>query len=90
VCVSAEGYTVERERKSEPRRTTQNYQRHLFQERQIRSVTANTRDDAHAFLRFAEGYRLRVTTTEYSLDDADQALLDLATGHVRGAAVLVP
>jgi propanol-preferring alcohol dehydrogenase len=29
------------------------YQQHLFQERQIRSVTANTRQDGHEFLRFA-------------------------------------
>ena len=30
-----------------------NYQRHLFQERQIRSVTSNTRADAREFLDFA-------------------------------------
>ncbi|WP_129670179.1 zinc-binding alcohol dehydrogenase family protein [Phytoactinopolyspora endophytica] len=67
-----------------------NYQEHLFQERQIRSVTANTRDDAREFLRFAGEHRLRVATTRYPLDRADQALIDLATGAVRGAAVLVP
>ena len=31
-----------------------NYQRHLFQERQLRSVTSNTRADAREFLAFAD------------------------------------
>jgi propanol-preferring alcohol dehydrogenase len=65
-----------------------NYARHLFQERTVRSVTANTRGDAAEFLRLAGRLRLRVTTTAYSLDQADQALADLAAGRVGGAAVL--
>src|SRR5918997_6558901 len=48
-----------------------NYQRHLFQERQIRSVTANTRQDGHDFLRFTARHRLQVITTAYPLDRAD-------------------
>lgn len=67
-----------------------NYQRHLFYERQIRSVTANTRDDARQFLEFAQVNRLSVTTMEYPLDAADRALADLSADRVRGAAVLVP
>jgi propanol-preferring alcohol dehydrogenase len=66
------------------------YQRHLFQERQLRSVTANTRDDARAFLRFAGEHRLHVSTTPYPLGRADQALADLAGDAVTGAAVLIP
>jgi propanol-preferring alcohol dehydrogenase len=67
-----------------------NYQQHLFQERQIRSVTANTRDDGRSFLRFAAEHRMKVTTTPYPLDEADRALSDLADDKVTGAAVLVP
>ncbi|MGH4022960.1 MAG: zinc-binding alcohol dehydrogenase family protein [Pseudonocardiaceae bacterium] len=67
-----------------------NYQQHLFLERQIRSVTANTRQDGHDFLRFCAEHRLQVVTTPYSLDRADQALADLAADRVDGAAVLVP
>lgn len=67
-----------------------NYQQHLFQERQIRSVTANTRQDGHDFLRFCAEHRLRVVTTPYPLDRADQALADLAADRVHGAAVLIP
>ncbi|WP_460353231.1 zinc-binding alcohol dehydrogenase family protein [Mycobacterium sp. ZZG] len=66
-----------------------NYQRHLFQERQMRSVTSNTRADAQAFLDFAAGHRLEVTHPRYPLDRADEALGDLAAGRVAGAAVLV-
>jgi propanol-preferring alcohol dehydrogenase len=65
-----------------------NYQRHLFQERQVRSVTSNTRADAHAFLEFAEAHRLEVTGPHYPLDRADRALADLSAGRISGAAVL--
>lgn len=66
------------------------YQRHLFYEKQLRSVTANTRDDAREFLAFAGEHRLSVTTTPYPLDAADRALADLAADRVNGAAVLLP
>lgn len=66
-----------------------NYQEHLFSERQLRSVTANTRQDAHEFLTFAGEHRLHVVTTPYSLDRADEALADLANDRVHGAAVLI-
>jgi propanol-preferring alcohol dehydrogenase len=67
-----------------------NYQRHLFYERTVRSVTANTRADGQEFLRFAASHPLRVRTTVYPLSAADAALRDLAEDRVNGAAVLVP
>src|SRR6266508_2371160 len=66
------------------------YQRHLFQERTLRSVTANTREDGRDFLAFAAANRLRVTVSEYALSEADRALADLAADRVNGAAVLRP
>jgi propanol-preferring alcohol dehydrogenase len=66
-----------------------NYQRHLFQERTLRSVTANTRADGRAFLAAAAAHRLDVTVTPYPLERADEALADLAGDRVNGAAVLV-
>lgn len=66
------------------------YQRHLFYERTLTSVTSNTRQDGRDFLAFAAEHRLAVTTTPYSLDEADHALADLAADRVRGAAVLLP
>lgn len=65
-----------------------NYQDHLFQERQLRSVTANTRADGEDFLAVAERIDLAVQTTPYPLDSADRALTDLAHDRVHGAAVL--
>jgi alcohol dehydrogenase, propanol-preferring len=65
------------------------YQRHLFQERQLRSVASNTRADAREFLAFAGRHRLEVTSPQYPLDKADAALADLGAGRVSGAAVLM-
>lgn len=64
------------------------YQDHLFQERQLRSVTANTRADGEEFLAIAADIGIHVETTPYALADADAALADLAHDRVHGAAVL--
>lgn len=66
-----------------------NYQRHLFLERQVRSVTANTRADGEEFLALAPRIGLSVTTTPYPMAAADRALADLAADRVTGAAVLL-
>ncbi len=60
----------------------------LFEERQIRSVTANTRQDGQEFLEVAARIPIRPTTVTYPLEQADRALADLAAGRVNGAAVL--
>jgi len=65
-----------------------NYQSHLFQERTIRSVTANTRSDGREFIAIAARIGLSVHTTTYPLSQANQALVDLAGDRVNGAAVL--
>lgn len=66
-----------------------NYERHLFQERTLRSVTANTRADGRAYLELALAHPPRVTTVTYPLEEAGRALGDLAAGRVNGAAVLI-
>jgi propanol-preferring alcohol dehydrogenase len=63
--------------------------RWLFEERQIRSVTANTRADGEEFLAVAARISIRPTTTAYPLEAADRALDDLAHDRVNGAAVLL-
>lgn len=65
------------------------YQRHLFEERTLRSVTANTRADGVEFLELAARIGIRVSAVPYSFDRADRALADLAHDEVTGAAVLV-
>jgi alcohol dehydrogenase, propanol-preferring len=64
------------------------YQRHLFLEHSLRSVTSNTRRDGEEFLVLAERLGVRVTTTPFDFAEADKALLALASGQLRGAAVL--
>jgi propanol-preferring alcohol dehydrogenase len=60
----------------------------LFQERNLCSVTANTRADGEEFLRLADRFRIRAETTTYPMSEASQALADLAHGRFSGAAVL--
>jgi alcohol dehydrogenase, propanol-preferring len=61
----------------------------LWEERQLVSVANLTRADAKAFLAFAGTLPLQVETTAYTLEQANEALDDLRTGRLRGAAVLV-
>jgi len=65
------------------------YQEHLFEERTLQSVTANTRQDGEEFLAEAARIRVRVAATPYPMDRADAALSDLSADRVNGAAVLV-
>jgi len=65
-----------------------NYEKHLFQERTLRSVTANTRRDGIELLNVAVPMRLRIATQPYDLKDADAALRDLTADRITGAAVL--
>ena len=64
------------------------YSEALFQERKLRSVTANTRADGETFLRLAERLGVRATTVRYPMAEAPQALEDLRAGRFSGAAVL--
>ena len=64
------------------------YTSELFYERQIRSVTANTRADGREFLALAARIPLVPTVTVYPFDAADRALADLAADRVTGSAVL--
>jgi len=66
-----------------------NYERELFYEKELRSVTSNTRDDGRTFLELALRYHVRATTHVYPMSQAQQALQDLKAGVFDGAAVLV-
>jgi propanol-preferring alcohol dehydrogenase len=62
----------------------------LWEERQLVSVANLTRADATDFLRVAAEVPMDVHTTRYTLERANQALDDLRSGRIEGAAVLVP
>ena len=64
------------------------YERHLFEERSVTSVTANTRADGEELLSLASRIRPRVATVPYPFERADEALADLAGDAVNGVAVL--
>ncbi|MGH3457111.1 zinc-dependent alcohol dehydrogenase family protein [Aeromicrobium sp.] len=63
------------------------YKEHLFRERTLTSVTANTRADGEELLAKASALDVRARVTSYAFDDVDQALTDLADGRITGAAV---
>jgi propanol-preferring alcohol dehydrogenase len=65
------------------------YEHELFYEKELRSVTSNTREDAREFLDLAARYGVRATTHTYPLSRAADALTDLKAGRFDGAAVLV-
>jgi propanol-preferring alcohol dehydrogenase len=66
------------------------YDRDLFRERTLRSVTANTREDGLELLREAAAIPIRPRTEPFPLAEANRALALLKAGRIRGAAVLHP
>jgi propanol-preferring alcohol dehydrogenase len=64
------------------------YEEHLFYEKQLRSVTANTRADGIALLDLAAGGALDPRVREYGFDDLPRALADVAGDRITGTAVL--
>jgi len=66
-----------------------NYEHELFYEKELRSVTSNTRDNGREFLALALRHHVRATTHVYPMSRAQQALQDLKAGLFDGAAVLV-
>jgi alcohol dehydrogenase, propanol-preferring len=66
-----------------------NYEKHLFYERNLRSVTANTRADGEELLRIAAEIPIRPHTVPFHLSEANTALQQLKRDGFEGAGVLV-
>jgi propanol-preferring alcohol dehydrogenase len=64
------------------------YDRELFGERVLRSITANTKQDGIDLLREAAEIPIRSHTQSFRLEEANHALNALKAGTIRGAAVL--
>jgi propanol-preferring alcohol dehydrogenase len=60
----------------------------LWEERSLRSVANLTRRDGEELLPLAAEIPIRTTTTLYPLGEANEALADLRSGRLQGAAVL--
>ena len=65
------------------------YEKHLFHEREVRSVAANTREDGRRLFEEAAEVPVKTHTSTYPLSDANRALQDLKAGRVKGTGVLV-
>lgn len=65
-----------------------NYDADLFNERDLRTVTANTRDDGTTFLALAHNLSLTPTVTTYPFTSVDKALCDLRAGNASGSIVM--
>lgn len=68
---------------------TMNYDRYLFYERDLRSVTCNTREDGQQLLAEAAQIPIHPHTTLYPLAAANEALIDLKNDRINGTGVLV-
>lgn len=64
------------------------YSRHLWMEKEIKSVANITRQDIREFLNLASEFDLKPAIEQYAFQEANQALLDLKQGTIRGAKVL--
>ncbi|HWC28366.1 MAG TPA: alcohol dehydrogenase, partial [Solirubrobacteraceae bacterium] len=62
----------------------------LWRERTLRSVANLTRADGIEFLALAPRVPVRTHVTAYPLEAANDALADLRSGRLTGAAVVVP
>jgi propanol-preferring alcohol dehydrogenase len=64
------------------------YDRELFGERILRSVTANTKQDGIDLLRAAAEIPIRPHTQRFTLEEANTALQALKAGKIQGAGIL--
>jgi len=64
------------------------YPRHLWLEKEIKSVANVCRSDVRAFLKLAAELDIKPRVEIYPLEEANRALLDLKNGAVQGAKVL--
>ncbi|WP_194411000.1 zinc-binding alcohol dehydrogenase family protein [Microbacterium cremeum] len=64
------------------------YEDHLFGERDLRTVTANTREDGEGFLRLAGNLGLKASVSRYRFADTGRALDDLRAGRAAGSLVI--
>ena len=69
---------------------TLNYERHLFYEKNLRSVTANTRSDGEELLAIAAEIPIRPHTEVFPLEDANEVLRRLKVDGLQGTGVLRP
>jgi propanol-preferring alcohol dehydrogenase len=61
----------------------------LWRERTVSSVANLTRRDGEEFMKIASSFSIKTSVQTFSLSQVNEAMDDLRTGKVQGAAVLV-
>jgi len=80
---------IRKEDRDKDQLLTLDYRRHLWMEKEIKSVANITRRDIAEFLPLAAKMKLKPTVSCIPLEDANTALYDLKKGGLQGAQVLV-
>ncbi len=77
-------------RKEDDKRSLLNldYPLHLWQEKELKSVANITRSDVKEFLSLAAKMNLQPEIQVFALAQANEALIELKSGNIRGAKVL--
>jgi len=79
---------IRKEEKDKKALLNLSYERHLWMEKEVKSVANVTRKDVEEFLDLAFKARIRPEVQVYSLEEANKALMELKRGIIRGAKVL--
>jgi propanol-preferring alcohol dehydrogenase len=65
------------------------YSRHLWMEKEIKSVANVTSQDVKSFIRIAAEMKLKPEIQTYAFENANQAIMDIKQQKIKGAKVLV-
>jgi alcohol dehydrogenase, propanol-preferring len=79
---------IRKETSDNPLLSSLDYPKHLWMEKEIKSVANVCRSDVSSFLDLASRIPIRPEYQEYALQDANRALLELKNRKIRGAKVL--
>jgi alcohol dehydrogenase, propanol-preferring len=80
---------IRKERRDQDKLVSLDYARHLWQEKEIKSVANVARSDVREFLELAARIPILPEVQTYPLSAANEALLELKQRRIRGAKVLV-
>jgi propanol-preferring alcohol dehydrogenase len=80
---------IRKEEADKKRLLNLDYAKHLWQEKEIKSVANVTRKDVSQFLRVAADIPIKPKVQEFALKDANEALYEIKTGQIKGAKVLI-
>ena len=69
--------------------TKLDYPKHLWMEKEIKSVANVTRYDVKEFIRIATEMQFKPEIQTYPFEEANQAIMDIKNQNIKGAKVLL-